>query len=391
MNEGELLSVSNLGTFTDPSFAVRKTSPIPLIGETAAPRESGSTVIDTTGQPGTSTQGHFNGQHTYTDNGLYMVTVTLVEDDGGQDTKTFLAFVNNIAPTLSVVSDQTANEGATLVVPNLGTFTDPGFDNPLGDPPISETFTYQVDWMVRTWILERPTFKRTVVQVFLRKVPSTVLIPMPTTACTRSRQSLPMMMEDRMLKHFRLQSITLPRLLRISAIKPRTKVALDYFSLGSFTDPGFDNPLATTPTSETFTYQINWGDGSNSISGNLNSRTSGAPGVLTEGTFFTGGHSYPDGNGIYTVTVTLTDDDGGQDIKTFQFTVSNFAPTLTVHNQHAFSGQLLSLPNRELLPDRGFNNPLGDPTTSETFTYQVDWGDGTEHRFRYSLLSNRWA
>ena len=89
----------------------------------------------------------------------------------------------------------------------------------------------------------------------------------------------------------------------------------------SFTDPGFDNPLADPATSETFTYQIDWGDGTDADTGSATIQTPGSPGVLTQGVV-DADHTF-DHCGRYTVTVTLTDDDGGQDTKTFNLTVAN--------------------------------------------------------------------
>ena len=64
-------------------------------------------------------------------------------------------------------------------------------------------------------------------------------------------------------------------------------------------------------TTEKFTYAINWGDGTPIDSGTATIDVPGAPGVPTAGSF-DGSHIYAD-NGVYTVTVTVSDDDGGVD------------------------------------------------------------------------------
>src|SRR5262249_29236022 len=205
---------------------------------------------DPTGGVGVRTAGSFDGSHTYADNGVYTVTVRVFDDDGGVDQKTFQVTVNNVTPTLTVVGNQTLNEGQLLSLTDIGTFTDPGFDNPLNPPP--------------------------------------------------------------------------------------------------------------GETAETFTYDVNWGDGRPHSTGTATIDTAGGVGVLTAGSF-DGTHTYAD-NGIYTVTVTVFDDDGGSDQKTFQVTVNNVAPTLTVvGNQIVNEGQPLSLTDIGTFTDPGFANALNPP------------------------------
>src|SRR6185436_9259053 len=81
------------------------------------------------------------------------------------------------------------------------------------------------------------------------------------------------------------------------------------FSLGSFTDPGADSPWAV---------DVDWGD--SSIHTTFNKTATGSLGSAN--------HTYAD-NGQYTVTVKVTDKDGGYDSKTFKITVANVAPTVT--------------------------------------------------------------
>ena len=100
------------------------------------------------GSPGTQTQASFDGvNHTYADNGVYTVTLRVADDDMAayndatkftsgtlradyvQDTLTVT--VNNVVPTLTATTvPQSVNEGTPLTITNIGTITDPGFDNP---------------------------------------------------------------------------------------------------------------------------------------------------------------------------------------------------------------------------------------------------------------------
>ena len=81
-----------------------------------------------------------------------------------------------------------------------------------------------------------------------------------------------------------------------------------------FSDPGFDNPAGGT--SEHFLLsEIDWGDGT--VQTVFSSpalaavATDGSPGTDTAGSI-TGSHVYANG-GVYTVTITVRDDDGGID------------------------------------------------------------------------------
>jgi hypothetical protein len=90
--------------------------------------------------------------------------------------------------------------------------------------------------------------------------------------------------------------------------------------LGQFTDSGFGMPLATPSRSETFTYRIQWGDGSPDQSGPAIISSLGSPGQATVG-FFDALHTYQS-SGTFTTTVRVSDDDGGFADRSFQVTVA---------------------------------------------------------------------
>ncbi len=85
--------------------------------------------------------------------------------------------------------------------------------------------------------------------------------------------------------------------------------------LAVFTDPGFDHATGSPATVETFSYSIDWGDDSALTTGSPTIDVTGEAGVLTEGSF-DGSHTYAE-PGIYTVVVTISDDDGGSDVQSF--------------------------------------------------------------------------
>lgn len=89
--------------------------------------------------------------------------------------------------------------------------------------------------------------------------------------------------------------------------------------IGEFTDAGFGAPRATPPRSETFSYTINWGDGTPNSTGTATIETLGSAGVLTQGTF-DGSHLYSR-EGTFRTTLTVTDDDGGSAQQQFDVVV----------------------------------------------------------------------
>ena len=115
-------------------------------------------------------------------------------------------------------------------------------------------------------------------------------------------------------------------------------------NLGSFSDPGVnDNP---------WTVDVNWGDGSTHSSFTVPDQTPLS--VMT--------HTYDD-NGSYTVTVKVTDKDGGSGSNTFSVAVANVAPTASITGAPASSpeGTAISL-----------GSTVTDPSHADTtagFTY----------------------
>ena len=112
----------------------------------------------------------------------------------------------------------------------------------------------------------------------------------------------------------------------------------------------------------------------------------GGPGTPSSGTI-AGGHTYAD-DGAYNVTVTVHDDNGGIGTATFSVTVANKNPVIAVPNgnQSISEGDTVSFSNLATFTDAGFDNPanpnpaappnITDPL-HESFTYDVNWGDGT--------------
>src|SRR4029078_383969 len=118
--------------------------------------------------------------------------------------------------------------------------------------------------------------------------------------------------------------------------------------------------------SETFHYTIDWGDGTAAETLQLPATTvDGAPGVLTSGTL-AHSHFYADNDADnhYTIAVTLFDDDGGSDVRSFEITVHNVNPTL----------QPVSATDVESTGKTTLQMSFSDPGADQ-FQILVDWGD----------------
>jgi hypothetical protein len=75
-----------------------------------------------------------NASHTYTQDGIYSVSVSITDNDGLTDTVTTTITVANVAPSVGEFPDATLHTGDVYTV--SGSFTDPG----------AETWTATVNW-----------------------------------------------------------------------------------------------------------------------------------------------------------------------------------------------------------------------------------------------------
>jgi PKD repeat protein len=341
--------------------------------------------------------GALGGTHIYADDGLYTVTVAVTDDDGGSDTKTFQVTVTNADPTLTLPNgNQIVSEGQSLSFANLASFTDPGFDNPLnpttpstGDP-LAESFTFDIDW---------GDGRDAVIGMSVADingspgVPSSGTIPGAHTYADDGVYTVTVTVHDD-----NGGSDTQTFTVTVNNVNPTLVLthgnqtifegqAVSFTDLATFTDPGFDNPLNPTvpgtgnPLAESFTYDIDWGDGRDAIVGMNVADINGSPGVPSSGTI-PGSHTYAD-DGVYTVTVTVHDDNGGSHAQVFTVTVQNLAPSvinttsLTVNEGSAFT--LIGL--NVVMTDPGFDNPLnpipGGELQETIAIHSINWGDGT--------------
>ena len=267
----------------------------------------------------------FTLSHTYADNGNFVVRVQVTNQKGEFGTDEFTAVVSNVRPTITLGSAVSINEGDTFI--STGRFTDPGAD----------TWTATVDYGdgsgVRPLVLNADkTFSLT------------------HTYADNGSFTVTVRVQDK-----DLEAGTATQTINVANVRPAVSLLLgDKVSLpegsalssgGSFVDPGAD----------TWTATVDYGDGAGS-----------QPLALTIGATktFNLGNTYRD-NGVYTITVRVTDDDGETGIATLTVTVTNVPPRVNV-------GGDVSLNEGDTLLSAGnFTDPGAD-----TWTATVDYGDG---------------
>ena len=116
--------------------------------------------------------------------------------------------------------------------------------------------------------------------------------------------------------------------------------------------------------SQAWTARVDYGDGSGSQALALNADKT-----------FQLSHTFPD-DGRYTVSVAVTDGEKVVGSDTLLVTVQNVIPSLFVRGQRTQpEGTTFTLVDMGMITDPGFDNASG--STSERFTFSVDWGDGT--------------
>src|SRR3989454_2850632 len=243
---------------------------------------------------------------TYPDNGSYPVSARILDKDGGFTDYSTVVTVNNVAPTVTAPANQSANEGASTSF-TLGSFSDPG----VNDTP----WTVDVDWGDGS---PHTAFSAATQGALGMK--SHTYADNTTPPATGYTVIVKVTDKDGGYdsKTFKVTVSNVAPTVTAPANQTANEGASTSFMLGSFSDPGVnDTPWAV---------DIDWGDSSSHM-------TFSAP---AQGPITAQNHTYDDNTTPpatgYTVTVKVTDKDGGTDSKTFKVTVANVAPTATLSN-----------------------------------------------------------
>ena len=353
LNVGDTLSLTNVG-FTEAIFAGPAQGYTPTLTYTidwgdGSPVSTGAANITQYGSPGVQTAGNFSGSHVYTAANTYTVTVTISDGLGGTATETFSAIVNNPAPVVAPVPTQTVNEGSTLTLTGA-TFS---------DLDLNGSYTAVIDWGDGTATTAATIsgsaatgYTIDATHVYGDAITHTATVTVTDlNGGSSASQTFQVVVND-----------VAPTL---TTQPPDVIVAqgatLSLPSIG-FTDPTFaeSNP-SYTPS---FTYTINWGDGTPASTGTANIDQAGSAGVLTIGDF-TGSHVYTAAS-TYTVTISINDNEGQTTSETF--TVQVVVPVIqTIPTQTVNEGSTLTLTGAT----------FSDPDLNGSYTAVIDWGDGT--------------
>ena len=208
-----------------------------------------------------------SAEYTWYDEGTYTVKGRIKDNDGGSTEYTTDVTVNNVAPTATIGNNNPQDEGSAVTV----SFTDQD------DPGTSDTFTYSFDWdndgmydiedqegasAEYTWYDEGTyTVKGRIKDNDGGSTEYTTDVTVNNVAPT-------------------VESLTIPTY----PVQVNSEISVE----GSFSDPGID---------DTHIAVWDWDDGTTS------------EGTVGTG-MVSGQHTY-DQAGIYTVTLTVTDDDSG--------------------------------------------------------------------------------
>ncbi|UCG70461.1 MAG: PKD domain-containing protein [Thermoplasmata archaeon] len=282
-----------------------------------------------------------NPSHTYGDDRVYLVTLTVTDDDGSIDTISYNVTILNVAPIVDAGENRTIDEGTAISF--SGSFTDPGW---------LDTHNATIDWGDGN------------------VEPGTVIESNGSGSVEGSHVygddgvftvTLTVVDDDGGVG-------TDTMVVTVNNVAPSID-ALDSYSTDE-NSPVTLEGHAQDPGSDDLTFTWNWGDGTSDTVTIYYNDGNGpdpypSPDVNPMDVTDTVSHTYGD-NGNFTVTLTVEDDDGGQTVVTTYVLVNNVAPSID--------------PLESYVTDE--NSPVtleGHATDpgSDDLTFTWDWGDGT--------------
>jgi len=256
--------------------------------------------------------------HTYGDNGVYIVTLMVTDDDGGVGTDALTVTVNNVAPTLDALPTATIDEDGTVTF--SGHAIDPGSDD----------LTFEWTWEYANWCYKSTTY--------LNEPPNPDSYPSPEINPQDVTESASCQYGDNGMFTVTLTvtdddgaSTTVTTTVTVNNVAPTvdalSPITINEGQTATFTAHAID------PGSDDLTFEQAWEyRGScdkttiyynNGVSSDPYPSPTINPRDVTEAASC----KYGD-NGVFLVTLTVTDDDGASTTVTTTITVNNIAPTV---------------------------------------------------------------
>lgn len=223
--------------------------------------------------------------HSYADNGVYLVMLTVLDDDNGVGVDTLNVTVSNVDPVVEVGPNLSGDEGSVIA-----------FSAVITDSGSADTHTY--DWD------------------FGDGNSSTQAAPSHTYA-DNGVYNVTLMVLDDDGGGPAVDSLTVT----VDNVAPTVEIGSDK-NVGEGTIVPFSAIVTDPGSGDTHIYDWSFGDG--------NSSTQAAP-----------SHTFAD-NGVYTVTLTLSDDDGGGPaVDQLVVTVTNVDPVIDAGSYTAAGGDMV--------------------------------------------------
>jgi hypothetical protein len=299
----------------------------------------GDSQTDTVTASGTG-NGTCTANHTYNASGTFTVGVTVTDKDGGSVTNSTLKITVNTPPAgLSLsTTPATISENGSMTL--SGSFT---------DPDTADTHTVVVDWgdgSAKTSLsLAAGVVTFSSSHVYLDNPAG-----QPSGAFTISVTVTDSLQASASANATVTVNNALPAITTVTGPSATIGVGVAANITANFTDAG---------TLDTHTCSVNWGDGNTSTGSVTETNGSGS---------CTASHNYA-APGTYSVTVTVTDKDGGS--------ATNSTLQIRVNTPPA-QLQLGTTPASISENDSStLNGSFTDPDTDQTHTVVVDWGDGS--------------
>jgi PKD repeat protein len=264
--------------------------------------------------------------HAYDDNGVYTVTVTVTDDDGGVATATGTSAVGNLAPTITADQIPDGDEGEEL-----------SFSIVFADPGSADTHTVAWDFGDASTD-SGPAVTHTYDDDGAYTVTATVTDDDGGSDVVTATSTI--------------DNVD-PLIVTLNG--PATGAEGEELS--------WDVVATDAGAADTLTYTFEFGDGSPAISG---------PDVAAS-------HTYAD-DGTYTLVVTVEDDDGGSDSTTLSVVVGNSDPVITAVSIPATGDEgspivLVATATDQAADPLVFTWDFGDSTTATGDSLTHVWAD----------------